>query len=68
MTLHVGEQFTLLLVDESENKIAGAQWSVGDTNCCTYENDIVNTHAVGTTEITATYEGTSYTCIVRIIE
>ena len=68
VTIHVGEQFPLMLVDESENKITDAQWSVGDTDCCSYENETVKGLAIGTTEITATYEGTTYTCVVRVIE
>ena len=68
VTIHVDEQFPLMLVDESQNKITNAQWSVGNTNCCSYENETVKGLAVGTTEITATYEGTSYTCVVRVIE
>ena len=68
VTIHVGEQFPLMLVDENENKISGAQWSVGNTNCCSYENETVKGMAIGTTEITATYEGATYTCVVRVIE
>lgn len=68
VTIHVDEQFPLMLVDESENKITDAQWSVGNTSCCSYESETVKGLAVGTTEITATYEGVTYTCVVRVIE
>lgn len=68
VTIHVGEQFPLMLVDENENKISDAQWSVSNTGCCTYESETVKGIAIGTTEISATYEGTTYTCIVRVIE
>ena len=67
VTLRVNEQFTLKLVDENKNEITDAVWTVKDTNCCSYENSIVTALAVGTTEITATYGGSTYTCIVRII-
>lgn len=68
VTIHVGEQFPLMLVDENENKISDAQWSVSNTGCCTYESETVKGIAIGTTEISATYEGTTYTCIVRVVE
>lgn len=68
VTIHVGEQFPLMLVDESETKVTDAQWAVGNSACCSYESETVKGLAVGTTEITATYEGTTYTCVVRVIE
>lgn len=68
VTIHIGEQFPLMLVDESENEITDAQWTVGNTDYCSYEDEIVKGLAIGTTEITATYEGTTYTCVVRVIE
>ena len=68
VTIHVGEQFPLMLVDESETKITDAQWAVGNSACCSYESETVKGLAVGTTEITATYEGTTYTCVVRVVE
>ena len=68
VTIHVDEQFPLMLIDESENKITDAQWSVGNTSYCSYENETVKGIAVGTTEITATYEGITYTCVVRVVE
>lgn len=68
VTIRVGEQFPLMLVDENENEITDAQWSVGNTDCCSYESKTVKGLAVGTTEITATYEGVTYTCVARVIE
>ena len=68
VTIHVDEQFPLMLVDESGNKITDAQWSVGNTDYCSYENETAKGLAIGTTEITATYEGSTYTCVVRVIE
>lgn len=68
VTIHVGEQFPLMLVDEDENKVSDAQWNVGNTECCSYESETVKGLAIGTTEITATYEGATYTCVVRVVE
>ena len=68
VTIRVDEQFPLMLVDESGNKITDAQWSVKNTDYCSYENETVKGLAVGTTEITATYEGSTYSCVVRVVE
>ena len=68
VTIYVGEQFPLMLVDENENEISGAQWAIEDDTICTYTDGTVEAIGLGTTEVTATYEGTTYTCVVRVIE
>ena len=66
VTLNIDESFPLYLVDESGNKVTAAEWTVEDNTVCSFENNTVKALAVGTTEITATYNGLSYTCIVRV--
>ena len=66
VTLNIDESFPLYLVDESGNKVTDAEWTVEDNTVCSFENNTVKALAVGTTEITATYNGLSYTCIVRV--
>lgn len=66
VTLNVGETFTLKLVDENKTEITGAQWNIENTNICSYENSTVKALASGTTKITATYEGVTYTCLIRV--
>ena len=68
VTLRVGEKFTLKLVDENKEQVLDAQWNIENPKVCSYENDIVKALKEGTTEITATYEGVTYTCLVRVIE
>ena len=66
VTLNVGDQFTLKLVDEEKNEASGAEWKINNDNICSYTDSIVKALKSGTTEITATYEGVTYTCIVRV--
>ena len=66
VTLQVNEQFTLKLVDENTNAISGATWSIQDESICSYDDGIVTALKSGTTEVTATFEGVAYSCIVRV--
>lgn len=66
VTIGVGKTFELLLVDQDKNVVSGAQWNVEDTNVCTYENGTVTGVHGGMTKVSATYKGTTYTCIVRV--
>lgn len=66
VTLNIDESFPLYLVDEAGNKVTNAEWNVEDISICSFENNTVKALAVGTTEITAIYNGISYTCIIRV--
>ena len=66
VTLNVGDSFPLRLVDQDGNEVTDAEWSVEDNSICSFENNTAKALAVGTTEITATYHGVTYTCIVRV--
>ena len=66
VTLNPGDQFTLKLVDENKNEATNVQWKVEDESICTFSNNIVEAKSSGTTTITATHEGKTYTCIVRV--
>ena len=66
VTLQVNESFTLILVDENDAEITGANWSVSDESICSYDSSVVTGLASGYAEISATYEGTTYTCIIRV--
>lgn len=67
VTLKVGEKFTLKLVDENKEQVTDAQWQIEDEKVCSYEDNIVEALKVGTTKIIVTYEGVTYTCVVRVI-
>ena len=66
VTLTVGKQFPLTLVDAAQNNVKDAQWTVEKTAVCSYNDGVVKGLAAGTTKITATYQGESYTCMVRV--
>ena len=66
VTLNIDESFPLQLVDQDGNKVNDAEWNVEDNSVCSFENNTVKALATGTTEITATYNGITYTCIVRV--
>jgi len=66
VTIKVDGKFTLMLVDEDKNEITDAEWSVENKKICSYKDGIVKGLKSGTTEVTATYEGTTYKCIVRV--
>lgn len=68
VTIKVGEKFTLKLVDENKKEVTGATWEVGNSKYCSYKDNTVKGLAAGTTEVTATYEGVTYTCLVRVIK
>jgi len=67
VTMQVDEQFTLRFVDENKNDITDAVWTVKDPEICSYTDGVVKALKTGTTEVTATLDGVSYTCIVRVI-
>lgn len=68
VTIGVDKTFVLQLVDEDKNVVTDAKWTVDDTNVCTYDpatGTVTGVHG-GMSNITATYKGQTYTCIVRV--
>ena len=45
---------------------ANVAWVIDDESICTIENGIVTPLAVGNTELHASYDGVTFTCIVRV--
>lgn len=66
VTIKVDEEFTLMLVDENKKEVTDAVWKISDEKICSYKKNTVKGLKSGTAEITATYEGTTYTCVVRV--
>ena len=66
VTIGVGKTFELFLVDQNKNVVTGAQWTIDDTNVCTYADGTVTGVHGGMTNVSATYKGVTYTCIVRV--
>lgn len=65
VTISVNESFTLQLRDQSGNPVQ-AQWSSTDSQVCTVSGGTVKGVANGTTSVTATYNGTTYSCVIRV--
>lgn len=66
VTVNPGEVFILKLVDENLKDADGVVWKVGNESVCTFSDNEVRAVATGTTEITATCGGKTYTCTVRV--
>ena len=66
VTISVGEEFNLRLIDGSGNRINDATYSIKNSEICSLSGVTVRGKAKGTTEITVTYNGKSYTCIIRV--
>lgn len=59
------KSFELKLLD-AENNPVEVVWSVADATVCSVSGNTVTGLKAGTTKITATYDGETYTCIVRV--
>ncbi len=66
VTLSVGAGFTLALVDENEKTVSGVTWTVSDSSVCSVSGGAVTALKSGTVTVTATYNGNTYSCIVRV--
>lgn len=65
-TIKVNDVLNMTLKDASGNAISGVSWSVGNSNCCTVADGVVTGVGSGMTTVTATYNGNTYSCIVRV--
>ena len=65
VAISVDETFQLKLWDSKKNVIP-VTWSVEDSNICTVDGNAVKGKSVGKTTISVTYEGETYSCIVRV--
>lgn len=66
VTISVGEEFNLRLIDGSGNRINDATYYIKNSEICSLSGVTVRGTAKGTTEITVTYNGKNYTCIIRV--
>ena len=66
VTLSVGESFNLRLLDENDERVEGASYSVKDTTVCTADGSKITGKASGVTRVTVTYYGESFECIIRV--
>lgn len=69
VTIKVGEEFRLSLMDAEQKRIEGATYTTSNASVCTVsDKGIVTGTGKGTTNVIVTYEGVDYTCIVRVKE
>ncbi len=61
----VSETFELKLLD-ADNKAVDVVWQVADETICSVSGNKVTALKAGKTEISVTYEGVEYVCIVRV--
>ena len=66
VTLSVGESFNLRLLDENDERVEGASYSVKDTTVCTADGSKITGKASGVKRVTVTYYGESFECIIRV--
>lgn len=65
VTISVDESFELYLRDASGNAL-DVTWSVDDSSVCAVSGNTVTGLASGTATVSTTYEGETYSCIVRV--
>ena len=65
VTIAVDETFSLTLADAS-GKTVSVSWTVGNGSVCSVDGNTVKGLSSGKTEVSGTYEGETYTCIVRV--
>lgn len=65
VTIAVGESFTLRLTNDA-GQIASVSWKIGDKTVASMDKFTVVGLKAGTTKLTVTINGTTYTCIVRV--
>lgn len=65
VSITVGETFTLVLKDASGNAV-DVTWSAENATYVTIDGNKITGAAPGTTNVSVTHEGQTYTCIVRV--
>lgn len=65
VTIYIGQTFELTLLD-ANNKIVPVEWSVKNASVCSVDGNTIKGKSTGMTSVEVTYEGVTYTCIVRV--
>lgn len=66
VSVSVGEKFDLFLYDSDGNHIDDITYTVEDPSICEVKNGYVTALARGMTEVTVTYQGVEFVCVVRV--
>lgn len=64
VTITVGETFNLTLKDGGN--VVTVNWKVADSSVCTVSGNTVTGKAAGTTTVSVSYGGNTYSCTVRV--
>lgn len=64
-TIAVQEKFSLRVLD-ADGKTMDVTWTAADTSICSVDGNSITGLAPGTTKVTCTYDGETFTCIVRV--
>lgn len=65
VTISVGESFALTVTNDS-GETASVTWSVGNSDYVSVSGNTVTGKASGVTTVNCTYNGTTFSCIVRV--
>lgn len=60
-----GEKLTLKLTDANGKTVSGLNWVTGNSAVCIVSGGTVTAMGRGETKVSATYNGTTYSCIIR---
>lgn len=60
-----GEKLNLSLTDANGTKVSGLSWVTGNGAVCTVSDGVVTALGSGYTTVSTTYNGTTYSCIIR---
>lgn len=62
---YIGETFTLQLLDQNNNPV-DVVWQISDSSVCSADGNTITALANGIANVSATVDGVTYTCIVRV--
>ena len=65
VTISVQENFLLCVMD-ADGKIMDVIWSVADSTICSVDGNTVTGLAPGTSKVSCTYDGETFSCIIRV--
>lgn len=65
VTLVNGETFKIVLMDATGKAASGLTWTTSNTGVCTVSGNTVKAVGKGQANVSVTYGGTTYSCIVR---
>ncbi|MDR0889866.1 MAG: Ig-like domain-containing protein [Oscillospiraceae bacterium] len=66
VTIAIGESFNLRLIDSNGERVSGGVYSCDKLSVCSVNGVEITGLSAGIAEVTVSYAGKSYTCIVRV--